>query len=61
MLLRMFDRGYVEELLYILMDMNIHAGCEPPWADMATYESYISQFQDNVEWLAEMYDEDEEV
>ena len=55
-----FDRGYVEEPLYILMDMHIPAGCEPPRADMATYESYIAEFQDNVEWLREMYGEDEE-
>ena len=53
-----FDDSYVENPLPVLMNMHIPAGCEKPWADMATYESYIAEFQDNVEWLAEMYDEE---
>lgn len=55
-----FHRSYVDNPLPILVNMHIPAGCEEPWADMATYESYIAEFQDNVEWLREMYDEDEE-
>ena len=41
-------------------DHHIPAGCEPPWADITTYESFLQEFEENVEWLRDEYDEDDE-
>ncbi len=61
-----FNCGYWENSIPLALDFHIPAGCAEPEANMATYESFLADFNDNAEWLRDEYgyddgdDEDDE-
>ena len=55
-----FDCGYGPNPIPIGLTTHTPAGCAEPEANMTTYESFIEAFQNNVDWLRDEYEEDEE-
>ena len=56
-----FDCGYLEHSLPLGLTRPTPAGCADPEADMSSYESFLKDFNDNVEYLKTIgYDEDGE-
>lgn len=56
-----FSAGYYEHSLPLGLLRDIPAGCAAPEADMSSYESFLKEFDNNVEYLKSLgYDNDEE-
>ena len=56
-----FNTGYYEHSLPLGLSRHTPAGCADPEADMSSYESFLKEFDDNVEYLKSIgYDDDEE-
>lgn len=50
-------KGYREDSLPISLNIHVPGGCSDLEADMSTYESFVKEFNENVEWLREEYEE----
>ena len=53
-----FDCGYGENVIPISLNRHVPVGCANPEADMTTYESFVKEFDENLEWLRDEYDEE---
>lgn len=53
---RGFNIGYYKHGLPLGASIHIPAGCAAPEADMTSYESFSKSFEDNVEFVADCYD-----
>ena len=51
-----FDAGYGKNPLPIGLGRPTPGGCAEPEADMTTYETFEKDFDDNVNFLREVYD-----